>query len=221
MKLVMMMAIALLAITGCETKGGTAAQTNRDSGSALDSGSNPIPTSGTLIINVSPVTGKYEVRNDVAGTAVVNEHSGNFNVAGIPFGDYVVKFKDIGGGYTTPADIHFTLDATHLSFTANGTYAITSASGALTVNVTPASGKYEVRNDVTGTVVVTEHSGNFNVAGIPFGDYVVKFKDIGGGYATPADIPFTLDATHLSFTANGTYAITSASGALTVNVTPA
>ena len=175
-------------------------------------------TEGILTVMVTPAEGKYEVLNNVTGESVVSERTGNFS-GNLNFGDYMVDFKDISDEYITPADVEFTLGPDNLEETVNAHYELiqNADQGTLTITVTPAEGKYEVLNNVTGESVVSERTGNFS-GNLNFGDYMVDFKDISDEYITPADVEFTLGPDNLEETVVGNYTTVPGAGTIIVNL---
>jgi uncharacterized repeat protein (TIGR01451 family) len=165
-------------------------------------------------VEVSPAAGRYEIRNDVTGEVVVAETSGNKTFT-LAFGDYAVAFKDLDA-YTKPADLPFTLSLQNKTATVSGQYTLPSVTGTVSVDVTPETGKYEIRNDVTGEVVVAETSGDKSFT-LQFGDYIVAFKDLVG-FTTPANQTFTLSRKTPSVTILGNYNTQIGTGAIRVNV---
>jgi len=176
------------------------------------------PTSGILNVLVNPSNGRYEVLNDVTGAVVISERIGNLST-NLDFGDYVVDFKDIAGNYVTPADVEFALGPDNLEETVNGMYTQPGNTGILTIMVSPTEGRYEVLNDVTGAVVISERAGNLSTV-LDFGDYLVDFKDIPN-YTTPADAEIRLSVADPDIIVEGNYMPLGNTGVLNVNVSPA
>ncbi|MBU1017461.1 hypothetical protein KKA33_00340 [Patescibacteria group bacterium] len=178
---------------------------------------NPV-TEGILNVFVSPAEGRYEVLNNVTGAVVIPERSGNLST-NLDFGDYVVTFKDISDEYITPGDVEFDLGPDNLEETVVGNYEFIESAdqGILNVFVSPAEGRYEVLNNVTGAVVIPERSGNLST-NLDFGDYVVTFKDISDEYITPADVEFDLGPDNLEETVVGNYTTVPGTGTVVVRL---
>ena len=160
---------------------------------------------GAVKVTLTPSGAAGAGRWIIAGTT---NTSGSTRTGLVP-GPYQVTFGPVAG-YLTPAATSIVVSA---GATSSFTATYTAASGALTVNLQPASAQTDGRWRINGG---TWHTSGTTVSDLTSGVYTVTYRDISS-HTTPAEVNVTIAGSPVTLT--GTYV--AQVGNLTVTLTPA
>ncbi len=165
---------------------------------------------GQLKVDVSPATGHYNIRN-TGGIVYANQIGDKTFV--LNTGSYTVEFLPLAG-YIAPAN-QTKYIGSGSQVTVAGDYTLSTPQGQLKVDVSPATGHYNIRN--TGGIVYANQTGDKTFV-LNTGSYTVEFLALTG-YVTPANQTKYV-ASNSQVTVTGTYTQNNPQGQLTVTLSP-
>ena len=154
---------------------------------------------------------RYETDSDHwnsiwTGSSIYTDKNGYYEVKGLPEGDYLVEFRDPSGNYAQEyhLDAYWEETATVVPVAQGQPVPNINAElvsgGRISGTVTAQAGgsplegveiqlyRYEANFDHWNSIwvgrnIYTDTNGNYEVKGLPAGDYIVEFRDPSGNYA--------------------------------------
>ncbi|MBN2096497.1 hypothetical protein JW752_03825 [Candidatus Peregrinibacteria bacterium] len=173
---------------------------------------------GTLIVDVTPNTGSYNVYDGNLALMAGSPFTGDTQFDDLPQGSYTVEFLPLAGyDLPNPATVTETVNLGQ-TVTVEGIYTVQGAGGTLIVDVTPEQGSYNIYDGNLNLMPGSPFTGDSQHDDLVQGSYTVEFLPLGGyELPNPATATVTINPGQTE-TVTGVYTLATITGRVIVHV---